>query len=238
MSAPPVADSPAPPIGAPLEGPGEPLQVIAELAGAVAIPWGPIALDGLLAWATCARLGMAAPVDRIVTVGIPVALEPDGRFHLASFSIGEVEQYEQRWVNRRFPVPEAQAFAVASFRRINISAGAQKSYRIPLETCHLQGDQMTWFAQGDRARVAKLLDVVTHLGKRRGAGHGKVRRWSVAPCEAWPGFPVVRDGAPLRPLPADWPGLREGTDRRHCRLTFPYWLASGRVECTVPGGLE
>lgn len=222
-----------PPLGTPLDGPGEPLRVTAEIAGAIATPWGPIALDALLAWAVCALEGFSSPVDEIREVDIPVAREPGGRFHLASFSEAEVEQHELRWLNRRFPIPEAQGLAVRDFKRINISAGAQKTYRLPMETSFLRDDRLVWHVLGDRARVADLLALVTHLGKRRGVGLGMVRRWTVEPCEPWPGFPVLRDGLPLRPLPADWPGV-VGGDRAYRRLSYPYWLARGQVLCASP----
>lgn len=82
-------------------------------------------------------------------------------------------------------------------------------------------------------RVRELLALVTHLGKRRAVGLGRVERWEVLPCEPWEGFPVLRDGRPLRPLPTDWPGLVE-YDLGLRTLSYPYWDSSRRVECAVP----
>lgn len=226
-------------LGEPLAGPGRPLRVTARLAGGIALPWGPLALDGLLAWAVCAREGMLAPVDGIRPVAIPVELEPAGRFHLASFSVGEAEEHEHRWVNRRFPVPEAQGLAEVGFSRINISAGAQKTYRLPLETVHLRDDRLAWYLLGDRDRVLELLDLVRHLGKRRAVGYGQVREWSVEECGPWAGFPVLDPaGQPLRPLPLDWPGLSPDASQAFRRLSFPYWLRSDEQLCAAPDGQE
>lgn len=222
------------PLGTPLDGPGEPLQVTATLGGAIALPNFPLALDALLAWAVCAGEGMLAPVDGIRPVHIPVALAPGGRFHLASFSLAAWEGFENRWVNRRFPLPEAQNMGAPSLKRILLSGGPCKSFRLPLETGHLRDDRLTWYCRGDRARVAELLQRVTHLGKRRGVGYGQVLRWEVAGCETWPGFPVVREGRPLRPLPPDWPGLAADVAREWRGLTYPYWVRAAEVECAVP----
>lgn len=234
----PAAAVVLPPLGTPLDGPGAPLRITALLGSGTALPYGPLALDALLAWAVAAREGFMAPVDGYREIEIPVAREPGGRFHLASFSCGEVVAHEASWVNRRFPVPEAQALAEPGFRRIQINAGAQKSYRIPLELQHFRDQRLTWFALGDGDRIADLLSLVTHIGKRRGVGHGWVREWRVEPCEPWPGFPVLRDGQPMRPLPLDWPGLAEDAERRYCRATYPYWRRVDEVACAVPGGMR
>jgi len=222
------------PLGTPLVGPGEPLCVTATLAGEIALPQGPLALDGLLAWAVCAREGLAAPVEGIRPVHIPVALAPGGRFHLCSFSLAAWEAFGVRYVNRRFPLPEAQNMGAPSLKRILLSGGPCKSFRLPLESGHLRDDRLTWYLQGDRARVAELLQMVTGLGKRRGVGLGRVARWEVTPVEPWPGFPVVREGRPLRPLPVDWPGVSEGAAREYRCVSFPYWLRAAEVECVVP----
>lgn len=229
----PARHAPLPPLGEPLAGPGEPLRIDARLHGAVAMPWGPIALDGLLAWAVCARADLLAPVDGLREVEIPVAREPGGRFHLCSFSLSEVEERENKWINRRFPVPEAQMMGDERLKRIQISAGPCKSYRLPLEVVHLRGDMLTWYAKGDRARIEELLELVAYVGKKRSTGNGRVARWTVEPCAAWQGFPLLRDGVPLRALPADWTGVTGG-DRRICRLSYPYWLSSGQEACAVP----
>ena len=92
---------------------------------------------------------------------------------------------------------------------------------------------MTWFALGDRNGVEALLTWVHYLGKKRSVGLGKVLAWHVVDVEPWPGFPVLRDGAPLRALPLDWPGL--GEHRRDFRvLAPPYWERWREEECAVP----
>ena len=52
-------------------------------------------------------------------------------------------------------------------------------------------------------------------------------------CEPWDGFPVMRDGKPLRPLPPDWPGLVDPEMGYSC-VTYPYWLAEAEDVCAVP----
>lgn len=213
-----------------------PLEIVAHLRGAICLPYGPIALDGLLAAAVCLRDNVppALIAKDVVPIEIPVEREPGGRFHLASVSHLESEQAEHRWLNRRFPIAEAQALGSAKLKRIRIDAGACKSYRIPLPTFFAKEDRLTWWCVGEQAEIADLLSIVHYIGKKRSVGLGAVDRWSVEPCEAWEGFPVLRNGLPLRPLPTDWPGLSDESDRAMARRTYPYWVRSQEEESAVP----
>lgn len=214
------------------------LQITARLQGAISLPGGPLALDSLLAAAVAIRdnIPPATTPAEIVPIEIPIAREPTGRFHLASFSVCAFEVHERRYTNRRFPVEEAQAMGAPSIRRIDVSAGPSKSYRIPREAGHVEDDVLRWFCIGDAAEIRALLDLISYLGKKRAVGLGRVLSWSVGSCEPWDGFPVLRDGQPLRPLPPDWPGLAPDAERAYRTLTYPYWINTARVLCVVPAG--
>lgn len=123
---------------------------------------------------------------------------------------------------------------VLAVRAEYLAAGAQKNFRVPLDACHVVGDRLTWFLVGDRDGVGALLSLITHLGKRRGVGLGKVARWEIEPCVSWgEGFPVVLDGRPLRHLPPEWPGL-EAPDVREGNLSYPYWLRETETLVACP----
>lgn len=215
----------------------QPLAVTAHLAGPIALPGGPLALDSLLAAQVAIRDGIppALTPEAIVPIEIPIEREPGARFHLASFSVSEVERYEGRHLNRRFPVEEAQALGRGRVRNYRVSAGAGKSYRIPMETQHLESDMVRWWCIGEIQPIRELLAMVGHLGKKRSTGLGRVERWVVEPCETWEGFPVLLDGRPLRPLPPDWPGLGLDVMTEVRTLTYPYWDGRGRQLVAVPG---
>lgn len=219
------------PVGEPARYP-EPLHVVAHLDGAiVSAPM----LDALLAYQVAQRAGlpMWARPDEQAHVKIPIARSPCGRFHLASAPQFAVAASEARHKSRRPIVAEAQLLAGESVRRIDIQSGPSKGFRIPYATHLLVGDAVYWWCLGDRERVAELLAGALHLGHRRGVGHGWVRRWDVQSCPAWPGFPVVRDGQPLRALPREWPGVTGGS-LGLAALTFPYWARDRREVCVVP----
>lgn len=217
-----------------------PLQVDAILSGPVSFDR-PIALDALLGFAIVDREGIAPAIreDAIVDLSpwLDRVLERSacGRLYLASAGVVSVEARELRYIHRRFPVDVAQQPTGREMRRLHLSAGPAKSYRIPYERMHLVGDCVTWWCVGERDGIADLLASITHLGRKRAVGNGRVASWSVEPCDAWAdGFPVAHEGRPLRNLPADWPGLAPTTERQWATLMPPYWRRSAEVECCVP----
>ncbi len=180
----------------------------------------PISFDALLMAAVALRdnlppIGFGQRID----IAIPIAQERG--IYLSSVSQQTVECHERRHINKRFPMAEAQMLGARKMS-INPKGGLSKGFRLPAEVSHMVGDIVTFYAVGDIEGVRELLQWVQYLGKRRGVGLGKVTRWDVAEHEAWPGFPVMRDGKPMRPLPLDWPGI--GEHRKEYRvLTPPYW---------------
>lgn len=211
-----------------------PLRITATLHGAICLPGSAIALDALLMAAEAQRRGLDPPATPADCVEIEIPIAKDRGIYLASSGTYEVEQREGTYTNRRFPIEEAQAMGHARFKRIQLGAGPTKSYRIPREHMHLVGDRMTWFAIGSAAGVEALLPWVPYLGRRRAVGLGRVRDWAVEPGDTWDGFPVLRHGLPLRPLPVDWPGLAEDAERAYVVPSPPYWDHARRQECAVP----
>lgn len=211
-----------------------PLVVRAVVPGHVCIPHTPVMLDALLMWAAAMRDGLPPLLDDAAPpIEIPLAKSECGRIFLCSEAQYQWEEHDLHWLNRRFPVAEAQAMGESKMRRLNIAAGATKSYRLPMEVGYLRDSLVEWYAVGDADAVLELLSLVTHLGKKRSVGKGEVQSWSVTRDVApWDGFPVVREGRPLRALPLDWPGVRDA-DRARRVLSPPYWQRWREEEALV-----
>lgn len=212
-----------------------PLRVTARLGGRFATSRGGIALDALLASQVALREQLPPPrsLSDCQPIEIPIEREPGGRFHLCSFSVAEFDARELKYLHRRAPVAEYQTIGSPKIRRALISAGVNKSYRIPIETRHAADDTLTWWCLGEAGAIIELLTTVFYLGRRRAVGLGKVLQWQVEPCEIWDGFPVVRDGKPLRALPPDWPGLDEPRLQRRT-ISYPYWAHELEEVCACP----
>lgn len=213
----------------------KPLRIEARMLSRTIVSDDGMHLDSLLMAATARRDGMPALLTQQDAINappieIPIALSPCGRFYLASSAMGDVVARENRYINRRFPLSESISMGDASVKRIQLSAGACKGFRVPSEASHVS--TWTWYAVGDAERVRELLVLVTRLGKRRAVGEGLVREWVVEEVEPiGDGFPVLTDdGAPLRNLPLDVPGLSGDFVTRIGRLRPPYWLRHDEYE--------
>lgn len=204
------------------------LRVVAEVPGAVCMPAHPVQLDALLMAAVALRDQLPPPEVEVIDIPIPV--ERERGIYLCTQAIYEIEEYDRHWINRRFPIEEAQSIGAPSVKRVQLTAGPTKSYRIPVEVGYLKDARAEWYCVGDADAIRALLTFATHLGKKRSVGKGEIASWTVEECEAWNGFPLMKDGRPLRPLPLDWPGVTDA-ERAFRVLTPPYWQRWREEEC-------
>lgn len=216
--------------------PSEPLHVVAHLAEGIALR-APLMLDAILAWSTANETQHVAPLagEQLPPVEIPVELEPGCRFHLCSEGFAQFDERELRYKHRRPAVQEAARLGSKKIRRIDISVSVDKSLRIPYE--YQLCKRVEWWCMGDAEKIRGALARVHYLGRHRGSGKGRLdlhgTPWTVEPCKTWEGFPVVRDGKPLRPLPVDWPGLVEPA-LAYRPITFPYFTRARLELRAVP----
>lgn len=216
-----------------------PLAITATLSSPLGEQLYPLAIDALLAAAICEENGWIAGVGEWHDVEVPLARSPCGRFHLASVAHYRVARYLQGYVHKRAPVPEYMALGGPKIRRVDTGTGANKSFRIPQPRAIL-ASRMSWWAVGDPTEVERLLALITHVGKKRSVGFGRIAKWYVEPMDAtWPGFPVLRhDGTPMRNLPVDYPGVSEFADRRWGPVSYPYYDHGRSTEVACPPDVE
>lgn len=216
----------------------EPLRITATLWGRLILPReGYVHLDGMLAWTRCA-IECRPPVldaEQIADVEIPIQRSACGRYHLCSASVSTRRQREKRHIQKRFPVEWWQHLGGKGAERIQISAGPSKGFRFPVEATFLDDDALVWWCVGEREEIARLLAVVTHVGRRRAVGEGEVRTWTVEPCEPWgPGFPVLGpEGEAMRHLPLDVEGVGAHVPRIGV-VSYPYWLHAREEGIAAP----
>jgi len=216
-----------------------PLHVTAHLLETVSLR-SPLHLDALLTWAASIEEQRPSPIsgEPLARIEIPIQRDQSDRFWLCSQGFCRVERSEIRHKNWRAPWHEYARLGDGKAKRFDITSGVNKGVRVPYEVQHLTGNKIEWWCLGERDAILALLSRVRYVGRFRGSGKGKLdfyRRepWTVEPCETWDGFPVMRAGKPLRPLPADYPGLSE-PPMGFTNLEPPYWDRS-RVElCAVP----
>lgn len=115
------------------------------------------------------------PVD-----GLPIQTEAFNGdwWYQSSFPVYKSQGIYSRYIHRRFNAFEAEALS-PNTKKIDTTKGAFKNSRILLQQ-HIT-DRIEWHVIGSRLEIQDLLDShITHIGKRVGAGFGKVRRWEIS----------------------------------------------------------
>lgn len=190
----------------------------------------PIHLDSILSAAVAIRDGLVVPptsASECKRFDLPIARSGCDRYWLAS--VGEYQSVSQeiRYKNARAPWIEYARLGGSKIRRVQLSTGHNKSYRSPYELSIPAGGIIVWWAIGYKVECENLLGLVHYMGKYRGTGKGKISRWEVSECESWgDGFPVTRDGEPMRNMPSSSGAM--------LRCEPPYWMRDGRVPCVAP----
>ena len=203
------------------------------------LPW--ISFDSILAYAVLADIlgpdvtDLSSPrANELIPIPIPVGErgEDEKRYYAASFGVYEaseaVSRYRKRWDERYDDLVD---FWPKRAAKVQIDGLHFKARDLPLvyRTC----DQLIFYVRGNQPEIERLLkEHITHVGKLRGHGWGRIARYEYELMEedqsCWWG------GHPTRPIPMngeDRPALRVS----HCGFRPPYWAPQNQTMCWVPG---
>lgn len=154
--------------------------------------------------------------------------EGDDWYWACSFACGEPKREEILHWHKRFDFDLATKHVDFGNRRgkVDAKSGYYKNYRMPIVTYLVP--KLEWYAVGELKEVVLLVDEITHIGKKRSQGFGRVQRWTV---EEWP-----EDLSFLRAIPDPNGDMEMG-------IRPPYWLAwqwkrarlsdDGRLACNA-----
>jgi hypothetical protein len=133
--------------------------------------------------------------------------------------------------NKRFDSKFADLVDFSGKRgKVVIEQGRYKAYHMPL--FYYVADKVEWYCVGDRTRIADLLSTVTHAGKKRVQGWGRIIRWEI---ESWPeDWSVWRDGKLTRGVPAEDVAGQGAFDFIHYGLRPSYYRAENQVLLARP----
>jgi len=188
----------------------EPLRVIAHLrSGIVADAWLP--LDAVLDYqAKRQRFGAQ---EATAPGGPPAPPRPDPdvplQIHHAAtdnwYYACSWAQPQPWWLaegrdywNKRFDGAFAYLVDFAGRRgKVVVKEGTYRAYHMPV--FYFIARQVEWYCLGDQECITELLSTVTHIGKKRSQGWGRVAAWTVQP---WPhDWSLRREGQLTRGLP-------------------------------------
>jgi hypothetical protein len=193
-----------------------------------------IHIDSLLTWAVMQSLPAPVffPSHSAAVMPCPLKLLwVDGAGHPLWAStpllpVGEAIMAREYW-HKRYPSDRAE---LANKRAANTSAGRWKEARVPLglvTTSKLHG-----LCIGVESEVHRLIQTVTHVGKKPSTGYGRVAKWDVTPV----GGLEIRQVLCGHPVPVDSPIAEEitGKYRPSTGWTPPYWYAPWHCSCITP----
>ena len=189
-------------------------------------------LDSLLAWSWIfehepERLAMTTSGIAEEIYHPPVPLKRveigDDWWYACSFAIGETAGERTTFWHKRFDAQIAEDYADFGGRRakVNSKSGPYKGYRMPITIFLIP--RLTWYCVGDATEIRELLENVTHIGKKRSQGYGRIRRWAVGE--------TSEDLSWMRPTPDE-----NGDEVTSIRP--PYWESSNLRVCKWPPGSE
>ena len=145
-------------------------------------PDGRVHLDALLAWAVANVFPYPIHYeDGVGLIPLPLMLlwvSQDGLPLWAASDLlpqGEILRDRSYW-HKRYPAAEAEW---ARKRSANVRAGRWKEYRMPLY--HIRVPEVRGIAIGVPGEIERMLEVVTHVGKKPAHGYGRIVRWIVEP---------------------------------------------------------
>jgi len=149
-------------------------------------------------------------------------LTPTGELWWWSASMAIIEPVRQSKHEIRKRPDTGRMARLTKSPSINIGAGAVKAYDLAFPTVLV--DQITWYVVGQLDAIRFMLADVTHIGKKRHHGLGRVLSWSVDPHHEDRTL-IDADGNAARHLPA----CLVGEEGESLGLRPPYWHPSRRV---------
>jgi len=117
--------------------------------------------------------------------------------------------------------------------KIDIRRGQFKAYNTPLTVIYTP--TVAFYAVGNAAEILRLLTThITHIGKKRAQGYGKIKQITVEPIKE--DRSLIWQGKLQRPIPVMGCPLKfEDPIIMYYAWRPPYWRLSSLTECYMPG---
>lgn len=186
-------------------------------------------LDGILSAAALTDHPHPSAWDGAAVVPLPLELawvSPSGKPLWAATPLipsGTAIAAREYW-HKRYPTHRAE---FGTRQNAVTSAGRYREYRVPINAISI--DRLHALAIGHPGEMQRLLDTVSHIGKKGSIGYGRVARWTLTPAAH-----TIADILALRAVPAEFASTGRPVEPLR-GWTPPYWYAPWWDACEVPG---
>jgi len=199
-------------------------------------PW--IHLDGILSY-LCLRdalddLFYILPTDTILNIDdldIPLKKTNDV-YHSSVGLFTDIYQLNNAKIYKRFTDKETYHLTSKQQKgRVYINKGHYKDFLINMPI--LITDNITFYCNGDKEELSRLLSHLRHIGKKTSIGGGKVININIT--ETTEDYSFFKDNQIMRPIPATMNiPLVEGMIFQQSNYKPPYWNSQNKTMCYVP----
>lgn len=214
-----------------------PLKIVMEVTPPIYItsPW--LHLDSILSY-LCLREALddyfyILLSDEIVDISLlEIPLKKTGEVYHSSVGIYKNPKLYKDTIYKRFTDKETFHLSKKQQKgRIKTNQGHFKDFMINLPI--LITDQITFYCNGDKNELKRLLGHLTHIGKKTSIGSGRIRNVHV--CDVPEDYSFFKDGQVMRPIPAEMDiPIREGMRFEPQPYKSPYWDKNNVTMCIVP----
>ena len=192
----------------------------------------PVTLDGLLAWAVVQEAqneaGERIPFQEREDIAfLPLPLkrlwsdEAGGPLWCASFFIPDEVDSDVEYFHKRAPDGHRTKSKHPESFGVKGVTGRWAERRTPFPVTIAR--KLEAWCLGDVAEVRRLLQYVTHVGKKTAEGFGIVREWIVEPVDVGERDCLIRDGKLARNIPAGYGGIEIEAPSELLGWAPPYW---------------
>lgn len=215
-----------------------PLQVVMDIIPPIYItnPW--LHLDSILSY-LCTRdalgeLFYCMPTEETIDVSLlDLPLKKTKDLYHASVGIySENTKLYRDTIYKRFTDKETYKLSQKQQKgRIKTNQGHFKDFMINLPI--LITDSVTFYCNGDKKELERLLSHLTSIGKKTSIGSGRIRNITISETDA--DYSFFKDQHIMRPIPAkmDIP-ICEGMRFEQQPYKPPYWDKNNVAMCYVP----
>ncbi|MCI0555298.1 MAG: hypothetical protein L0287_30495, partial [Anaerolineae bacterium] len=115
-------------------------------------------------------------------------------------------------------------------KRLTIGAGRYKAFHMPVFV--RSALYLDWFCVGDADRLNELVSTVTHIGKKRSQGWGRVIRWQINQTDR--DYHLFMHGRLMRGVPKSFPIGSAQHQVAYFGFRPCYWKKSNQDVLKVP----
>ena len=204
----------------------EPLQIDCYLATPLIVyRW--IFLDGLLAFCVLDTYFTTDLFKEDEAYYVPLPLERRGNLHW--YWAASVGLYEKAVWSRTVWRKNYRTWAGD-----DLGYGAiEFDYHMPMPVLSIS--HLKFFCVGNKREIEKLLQRITHIGKKRAYGYGEVKKWKVTVINA--DHSELWNNTLVRPIPITECKYQIVGEKALYGYRPPYWCPENFTECWLPGGV-